>query len=101
MKMSQEQLKTTIQDTLDKLTPEQQQVILENLATGKEKQKLNEERYTEVYHRLDRLLKLTKCDAPSIILANELRTLCELYSSIHPKIEVQVGYAGLQSEGEV
>ena len=101
MKMSQEQLKNTIQDALSKFLPEEQEAILENVAMAEEKQKLNEERYEEVYHRLDRLLKLTKRDAPSIILANELRMLCELYSSMHPKIEVQVEFFGLHSQGEV
>ena len=101
MKISKEHLTDLVKEALDKFTPEQQQLIQENQALTEEKRKLNEERYGEVYHRLDRLLKLTKCDAPNIILANELRMVCELFSTVHPEIKTQVDYARLSSDGEV
>ena len=101
MKISKEHLTTMVKEAIDNLTPEEQQLIQESQALTEEKAKLNRKKYGKVYHRLDRLLKLTKCDAPSIILANELRMLCELFSTVHPEIESQVDYAGLHSEGEV
>ena len=101
MKISKEHLTELVKEALDKLTPEQRQLIQESQAQEEERAKLNEERYGEVYHRLDRLLKLTKCSAPSIILANELRMVCELYSTVHPEIKTQVEYTGFSPDGEV
>ena len=101
MQIPKDKLREIIQYELSKLDPELQEKMADSLATSKEKQKLNEERYGEVYHRLDRLLKLTWCDAPSIILANELRMLCELYSTVHPEIKTQVYYAKSSLKSEV
>ena len=99
MKMSIEQMKNTIIEEAKKLGVYEK--IELSLQEAAENTRLNEEKYDEVYHRIDRLKKLTHCDAPSIILANELRTLCELYSSIHPNIEAQVKFSELHPETEV
>tara|TARA_Y100000593_G_scaffold28076_1_gene56134 strand:+ start:126 stop:431 length:306 start_codon:yes stop_codon:yes gene_type:complete len=101
MKISKEQLTDLVKEALDKLTPEQQQLIQEDQALSEEKAKLNKKKYGKVYNRLDRLLKLTKCGAPSILLANELRMLSEFYSEVHPEIKTQVEYTGLFPEIEV
>ena len=101
MKISKEHLTDLVKEALDNLTPEQRQLIQKDQALTEEKVKLNRKKYGKVYNRLDRLLKLTKCDAPSIVLANELRMLCEVFSTVHPEIEAKVDYAGLHSEGEV
>ena len=99
--LTDEQLKDLVKEALDKLTPEQRQLIQEDQARSEERAKLNKKKYGKIYNRLDRLLKLTKCDAPSVILANELRMLSEFYSEVHPEIKTQVEYTGLFPEVEV
>ena len=99
--LTDEQLKDLVKEALDKLTPEQRQLIQEDQARSEERAKLNKKMYGKVYNRLDRLLKLTKCGAPSIILANELRMLCEFYSEVHSEIKVDVDFTGLSLDGEV
>ena len=92
--MTDEQLADLVKEALNKLTPEERQLIQEGQARSKERAKLNKKKYGKVYNRLDRLLKLTKCDAPSVILANELRMLCEFYSEVHSEIKAQVDFTG-------
>ena len=101
MKISKEHLTTIVKEAIDKLTPEQRQLIQEDQARSEERAKLNKKKYGKVCNRLERLLKLTKLGAPCIILANELRMVCELFSTVHPEIKTEVDYAGLHSEGEV
>ena len=101
MQIPQDKMKEIITQELSKLDPEIQERMAESLKKSEEQRKLNEERYGEVYHRLDRLLRLTWSDAPSVILANELCMLCELYSTVHPEINAQVDYVGFSSGGEV
>ena len=101
MKISKEHLTDLVKEALDKLTPEQQQLIQEDQALAEERAKLIKKKYGKVCNRLDRLLKLTMVGAPSIILANELRMVCELYSTVHPEIKTQVEYTGSSSDGEV
>ena len=101
MKISKEHLTTIVKEAIDNLTPEQQQLIQEDQARSEERVKLNKKMYGKVYNRLDRLLKLTKCGAPSIILANELRMVCEFYSEVHSEIKVDVDFAGFSLDGEV
>ena len=99
--LTDEQLTDLVKEALDKLTPEERQLIQEGQARSEERVRLNKKKYGKVYNRLDRLLKLTKCDAPSVILANELRMLSEFYSEVHPEIKTQVEYTGFPSDGEV
>ena len=94
MQIPQDKLHEIIVQELSKLDPDLQEKMAESLKRSEEQRKLNEERFGEVYHRLDRLLKLTWSDASSIILANELRMLCDLYSKVHPEIKAQVDFTG-------
>ena len=94
MKISKEQMTDLVKEALDKLTPEERQLIQESQTRSEERVKLNKKKYGKVYNRLDRLLKLTKCDAPSVILANELSMLCEFYSEVHSEIKAQVDFIG-------
>ena len=103
MKLSDDQLKALIKEQMNKLGIFDQvdDIARQHLTSIREtemKKLRNEETYEEVYFRMDRLKKCTLLDAPSTILANEIRMLLEAYVKVHPEITFEIDYTYSQEE---
>ena len=96
MKLNHDQLKNIIIDEMKKQGTYDK--AMKSLEASAQQKLLNEETYDEVYFRMNRLKKCTLMDAPSTILANEIRMLLEAYVKVHPKITFEIDYTQSQEE---
>ena len=90
MKLSSEQMKEII---LSSLSEEEKEQIKNSIEITREEREANEKRWSDALYRLERLQRLTVFGAPSIILANELRMLCEEYEKVDPSIMDKLKYS--------